>query len=189
MQYPELNVIGEAAAAKEAIAKTLSLNPDIVIMDVRLGDGCGIEACREIQQHNPKTKVIMLTSFSDEDIVIESILAGAAGFVLKQIKSNSLIEAIEKVSRGESLLDPGIISKVVDYMRKKEGHQENLDEILTPQELKVLSLVSNGKTNKEIGSDLFLSERTVRNHFSRVLFKLNMKNRVQAAAYYNASSK
>ncbi len=181
--HKELDLIGEVGTVKEAVVKVKELDPDIVVMDVRLPDGSGINACREICQSNAKAKVIMLTSFPDDDIVIESILAGASGFVLKEIKGNTLIEAINKVARGESLLDPSITSKVLDYMKNKDKNAK-IEEVLTPQEYKVLALVAEGKTNKEVGKDLFLSERTVRNHLSRVLHKLNLKNRAQAAAYY-----
>lgn len=180
----EFEVVGETPTVAEAVAMGVALKPDIVIMDVRLPDGSGVDACREICRANgSETKVIMLTSFPEDDVVIESILAGSSGFVLKDIKGNALIEAISKVTRGESILDPRITNKVLSYMKNKDS-QKKLENILTPQELKVLALVAEGKTNREIGTELFLSERTVRNHLSRVLQKLNLNNRAKAAAYY-----
>ncbi len=186
--HSEFAVAGEASTVQEAVAKASEINPDIIIMDVRLPDGSGIDACRKICQFNNEIKVIMLTSFPDNDIVIESILAGASGFVLKEIKGNVLIDTIKKVSRGESILDSRITNKVLDYMKNIE-REKKLENILTPQELRVLALVAEGKTNREIGNELFLSERTVRNHLSRVMSKLNLSNRAMAAAYYAAIKK
>ena len=184
---PMLSVVGEAGTLQEALERAATLQPDIIIMDVRLPDGSGVEACHRIHQDYPDIKIIMLTSFPDEDVVIESILAGASGFVLKEIKGNSLVEAVEKVSRGESLLDSTVTGKVLEYMKTskdKKNKEDDLSQVLTPQELKVLALVAEGKTNKEIGEKMFLSGRTVRNHLSRVMHKLNLSNRAQAAAFY-----
>lgn len=182
---PNMKIIGEADTVKSAINKASALKPDVILLDVRLPDGSGIEACKEIHTLLPKTKIIILTSFPDDDIVIDAILSGATGFVLKEIKGNSLVDSIEKVSRGESLLDPRITSKVMNYMKTMNQplDDEHADK-LTKQEIKVLALVAEGKTNKEIGDELFLSERTVRNYLSRVLKKLDLSNRTQAAAYY-----
>ncbi|MEW6243925.1 MAG: response regulator transcription factor [Bacillota bacterium] len=179
----EFDVIGEAATVKEAVTRARELKPDVIIMDVRLADGSGIDACREICRSDPDTKVIILTSFPDNDIAIESILAGASGFVLKEIKGNALMEAIDKVTRGESILDSRVTGNVLKYI-KSGDRREKLEDVLTPQELRVLAMVAEGKTNREIGNALFLSERTVRNHLSRVLQKLNLQNRAAAAAYY-----
>lgn len=186
----DLTVVGEAGSVKEALEKASLLQPEVIVMDVRLPDGSGVDACRQILAAHPQTKVIMLTSFPDEDVVIEAILAGAAGFVLKEIKGNSLVEAVEKVARGQSLLDPTITGNVLTYMKKKEKKpKEGLEELLTPRELHVLALVAEGKTNREIGDTLFLSERTVRNHLSRVMHKLNVSNRAQAAVLYTSVMK
>jgi two-component system, NarL family, response regulator DevR len=180
-----LTVVGEAGSVQEAVEKASSLQPEVIVMDVRLPDGSGVDACRQILETQPDIKVIMLTSFPDDEVVIEAILAGAAGFVLKEIKGNSLVEAVEKVARGQSLLDPTITGNVLAYMKKKEvKKQESLEELLTTRELHVLALVAEGKTNKEIGDALFLSERTVRNHLSRAMHKLNVSNRAQAAVLY-----
>ncbi len=185
-----LTVVGEAASVQEAVEKASSLQPEVIVMDVRLPDGSGVDACRQILETQPDIKVIMLTSFPDDEVVIEAILAGAAGFVLKEIKGNSLVEAVEKVARGQSLLDPTITGNVLAYMKKKEvKKQESLEELLTTRELHVLALVAEGKTNKEIGDALFLSERTVRNHLSRAMHKLNVSNRAQAAVLYASKPK
>lgn len=184
--HPNLNIIDEAASVKEAISKALALKPDVILLDIRLPDGSGIEACKEIRKNLPSVKIIILTSFPDDDVVIESILAGAAGFVLKEVKGNSLVEAIEKVARGETLLDPNVTNKVFNYVKNNYSIDDSsmaLDS-LTKQELKVLELVAEGKTNKEIGKELYLSERTVRNYLSRVMKKLDLSNRAQAAAFY-----
>lgn len=182
---PGFTVVSEAGSVQESVEKAAQTKPDVIIMDVRLPDGSGVEACRRILKDHPEMKIIMLTSFPDDDVVIEAILAGASGFVLKEIKGNSLVEAVEKVAQGQSLLDPNVTKNVLQYMKKREdGVSERLEDLLTPRELKVLSLVAEGKTNKEIGDELYLSERTVRNHLSRVLHKLNVNNRAQAAALY-----
>ncbi len=187
---PGFTVVAEAGSVQEAVEQAALAKPDLVIMDVRLPDGSGVEACRRILEKHPEMKVIMLTSFPDDDVVIEAILAGASGFVLKEIKGNSLVEAVEKVARGQSLLDPTITGNVLQYMKKREdGGSERLEDLLTSRELKVLSLVAEGKTNREIGDELYLSERTVRNHLSRVLHKLNVSNRAQAAAFYATRGK
>ncbi|KUO49743.1 MAG: hypothetical protein APF76_00405 [Desulfitibacter sp. BRH_c19] len=184
--HPNLNVIGEAASVKEAVSKAFILEPNIILLDVRLPDGSGIEACKEVKKILPGVKIIILTSFPDDDVVIQSILAGAEGFVLKEVKGNSLVEAIEKVARGETLLDPNVTNKVFNYVKNNFPLDEAsvaLDS-LTKQELKVLELVSEGKTNKEIGKELYLSDTTVRNYLSRVMKKLDLSNRAQAAAFY-----
>ncbi len=184
---PGFTVVSEAGSVQESVEKAAQTKPDVIIMDVRLPDGSGVEACRRILKDHPEMKIIMLTSFPDDDVVIEAILAGASGFVLKEIKGNSLVEAVEKVAQGQSLLDPNVTKNVLQYMKKREdGVSERLEDLLTPRELKVLSLVAEGKTNKEIGDELYLSERTVRNHLSRVLHKLNVNNRAQAAALFAA---
>ncbi len=187
---PGFTVVSEAGSVQESVEKAAQTKPDVIIMDVRLPDGSGVEACRRILKDHPEMKIIMLTSFPDDDVVIEAILAGASGFVLKEIKGNSLVEAVEKVAQGQSLLDPNVTKNVLQYMKKREdGASERLEDLLTPRELKVLSLVAEGKTNKEIGDELYLSERTVRNHLSRVLHKLNVNNRAQAAALYATRSR
>ena len=185
-RYPEFTVVGEAGAADEAVRKTGELKPDIVIMDIRMPNGSGIEACREICQLYPGTKVLMLTSYADDEAVLASIMAGAAGYVLKEIGSQSLISALKAVAKGGSHLDPGVTKKVLDRMRtlSQEPAQDTADSVgLTDQEKKILALIAEGKTNREIAEGVYLSEKTVRNYVSSILSKLNLSHRSQAAAY------
>ena len=153
-------------------------------MDVRLPDGSGIEACREIRSEYPNTRIVMLTSYPDEEAVIAAIVAGASGYLLKQVRARDLVAALEAVGRGESLLDPAVTGKVLERMRRIATSDEP-DELsaLTQQERKILALVAEGKTNKEIAADVFLSDKTVKNYVSSILAKLNLERRAQAAAY------
>jgi two-component system, NarL family, response regulator DevR len=183
-RYPSFEVVGEAGTAKEAIDKARQYKPDVVVMDIRMPGRSGIEATREIMQKQPATKVIMLTSYVEDEMLFEAISAGAVGYVLKQIGSGDLVRALEAVSRGESLIDPALMRKVISKLREASRKAE--DEAfgtLTEQELKVLALVAEGKTNKEIASAIFLSEKTVRNYVSVILSKLNLSTRSEAAAY------
>nr|WP_172839136.1 response regulator transcription factor [Thermanaeromonas toyohensis] len=178
----ELEIVGEAGTAREAVEKARLLLPHVVIMDIRMPDKSGIEACREIREIDPQIKVIMLTSYADEEALFASILAGASGYVLKEIGCRALVEAIITVGRGGSLLDPAVTGKVLDKMRalaKGTVSHERLNE----QEKKILALIGEGKTNREIAKELYLSEKTVRNYVSSILAKLNLSNRAQAAAY------
>ena len=158
--------------------------PDLVIMDVRLPDGSGIEACREIRATYPETRVIMLTSYPDEEAVLSAIIAGASGYLLKQIRGRDLVSALEAVGRGESLLDPAVTEKVLERVRRVASGSDT-DELaeLTAQERKILLLVAEGKTNKEIAAEVFLSDKTVKNYVSSILSKLNLQRRAQAAAF------
>jgi DNA-binding NarL/FixJ family response regulator len=177
-------VVAEAANAAEAVEQARRFEPDIVVMDVRLPDGSGIEACREIRAELPATRVVMLTSYPDEEAVLSAIVAGAAGYLLKQVRARDLIAALESVGRGESLLDPAVTEKVLERVRRiaTGGHTDEL-ALLTSQEQKILMLVAEGKTNKEIASDVFLSDKTVKNYVSSILSKLNLERRAQAAAF------
>lgn len=180
-----IEVVGEAANAAEAVALAARFRPDVVVMDVRLPDRSGVEACREIRSEAPEVKVIMLTSYADDEAVIASIIAGASGYLLKQIRGQDLVRAIETVASGQSLLDPAVTQKVLDRMKRlASGHQ--LDEIteLSAQERKVLALVAEGKTNKEIAVALGLSDKTVKNYLSHVFEKLNLSRRAEAAAFF-----
>lgn len=183
-RHEGFSVVADAANVEHAVAEAARSQPDVIVMDVRLPDGSGIEACREIRQTRPETKVIMLTSYADEDAVFASILAGAAGYLLKQTRGNQLAEAIEAVSRGESLLDPAVTQKVMDRVRMsgKRAHDDPLSE-LTEQEHKILTLIAEGKTNKEIAEEVFLSDKTVKNYVSNILSKLNLRRRSEAAAF------
>lgn len=182
--YPEYEVVAEASNADEAVATAIEYKPDVIIMDIRLPGKSGIEATKEIIEAEPDTKVIMLTSYAEDDLLFDAINAGAYGYILKQIGSDDLINALEAIGRGEALLDPALTQKV--FRRVREASRKATDEAfasLSDQELRILSLISEGKTNKEIASDIFLSEKTVRNYVSSILSKLNLKTRSEAAAY------
>jgi DNA-binding NarL/FixJ family response regulator len=183
-RHPDFTVIDEAGTAREAIQKTLHHTPDVVVMDVRLQGGSGIEACREIMGQAPDTKVIILTSYAEDELLFDAISAGAAGYVLKQIGGDELVRSIEAVGRGEALLDPSLVQKVFARVReavRKEEAAAFTD--LTDQELRVLAQVAEGKTNREIAKALYLGEGTVRNYVSSILSKLSLTNRAEAAAY------
>jgi len=177
-------VVAEAGTVAEAIEQAHRFEPDIVVMDVRLPDGSGIEACREIRSDLAATRVVMLTSYPDEEAVLSAIVAGAAGYLLKQIRARDLVAALEAVGRGESLLDPAVTEKVLERVRRiATGGQTDEMSLLTSQEQKILMLVAEGKTNKEIAADVFLSDKTVKNYVSSILSKLNLERRAQAAAF------
>ena len=178
-------VVAEAGTVAEAIDQARRHRPDIVIMDVRLPDGSGIEACREIRAELPETRVVMLTSYPDEEAVLSAIVAGASGYLLKQIRARDLVTALETVGRGGSLLDPAVTEKVLERIRRIATGTSESDELsqLTTQERKILLLVAEGKTNKEIAGEIFLSDKTVKNYVSSILQKLNLERRAQAAAF------
>jgi two-component system response regulator DevR len=180
----KFQVVAEAGTVEEALDAARRFQPDLVIMDVRLPDGSGIEACREIRAELPATRVVMLTSYPDEEAVLSAIIAGASGYLLKQIRARDLINALEAVGRGESLLDPAVTEKVLERVRRIASGTYT-DELaqLTAQEQKILQLVAEGKTNKEIASEVFLSDKTVKNYVSSILSKLNLQRRAQAAAF------
>jgi DNA-binding NarL/FixJ family response regulator len=181
---PNFHVVAEAGTVAEAIQAARRFQPDLVIMDVRLPDGTGIEACREIREEFPETRVVMLTSYPDEDAVLSAIVAGASGYLLKQVRGRDLVAALEAVGRGESLLDPAVTGRVLERVRRiATGDQPDELAQLTAQEQKILLLVAEGKTNKEIAADVFLSDKTVKNYVSSILAKLNLERRAQAAAY------
>ena len=181
---PGFQVVAQAGSVADAIDQARLHRPDIVVMDVRLPDGSGVEACREIRAEMPETRVIMLTSFPDDEAVLSAIVAGAAGYLLKQIRARDLVAALEAVGRGESLLDPAVTERVLERVRRMAAGESN-DELsaLTAQERKILMLVAEGKTNKEIAADVFLSDKTVKNYVSSILSKLNLERRAQAAAF------
>jgi DNA-binding NarL/FixJ family response regulator len=180
----KFQVVAEAGTVEEALDAARRFQPDLVIMDVRLPDGSGIEACREIRAELPNTRVVMLTSYPDEEAVLSAIIAGASGYLLKQIRARDLVNALEAVGRGESLLDPAVTEKVLERVRRIASGTYT-DELaqLTAQEQKILQLVAEGKTNKEIASEVFLSDKTVKNYVSSILSKLNLQRRAQAAAF------
>jgi len=182
-RHKELTVAAEASTMAEAIAAAALAKPDVIIMDVRLPDGSGVEACRAIRESRPETKVIMLTSYADDEALFASILAGAAGYLLKQTRGQAVIDAIEAVARGDSLLDPEVTGKVLERVRRGREDEDPAFASLTDQERKVLGQLAEGKTNRDIGATLFLSEKTVKNYVSRILDKLGLARRAEAAAY------
>ena len=183
-RHPDFRVVGEAASAREAVQKAQLLRPDVVIMDIRLPGGSGIDACRKIVEQVPEARVIMLTSYAEDEMLFDAISAGACGYVLKQIGSDDLIRAIEAVGRGEASLDPALTQRVFARVREAaRKERETAFAGLTEQELRVLAHVAEGKTNREIAEALFLGEGTVRNYVSNILKKLGLTNRAEAAAY------
>lgn len=179
-----LRVVAEAGTEEEAVDKAQTHEPDIVLMDIRLAVGNGIDACQRIKRILPTAKVIMLTSYAEDEMLFSAIRAGASGYVLKQVGSNDLVRTIEAVARGESMLDPSLTQRVFDEMRRTLQKEEaSAFEELTAQERQVLSLIANGKTNRSIAKELFLSEGTVRNYVSSILSKLGVSNRAEAAAF------
>ncbi len=179
---PNLNVVGEAGTVGEAVELTLCLKPDVVLMDVRLPDGSGVDACRQIIEEKNGTKVIMLTSFSDDDEIFGAITAGASGYILKQADGDDIIEAIETVSRGKNLFDSIIVGKLMQRIRNLSLGHEPQDE-LSPQEKRIVRLIAEGMTNREIGKELGLTEKTVKNYVSNIFRKLNVSNRAEAAVF------
>ena len=183
-RHPQFEVVGEAGSAREAIEQVAALEPDVVVMDIRLPGTSGIEVCEEVVTQYPNTKVIMLTSYAEDEMLFSAIRAGASGYVLKQIASEELVKAIEAVGRGEALLDPAVTQRVFQEVRRAVKEEEaSAFAHLSQQEKHVLLLVSEGKTNREIAKSLFLGEGTVRNYVSSILSKLGVNNRAEAAAY------
>jgi DNA-binding NarL/FixJ family response regulator len=180
----DIIVTAEAGSVRDAVDEAARSRPDVIVMDVRLSDGSGIEATREIRANRPATKVLMLTSFADDEALFASIMAGASGYVLKQVKSNDLLRAIRAVGAGDSLLDPSVTNAVLDRLRK--GKHLLTDEKLarlSPQEERILQSIADGWTNREIGDELHLAEKTVKNYVSSILSKLEVARRAEAAAY------
>ncbi len=183
-RHPDFEVVAEAGTAAEAVAKALHHKPDVVVMDIRLPGESGIDACRQITERLPDAKVIMLTSYAEDEMLFAAIRAGAAGYVLKQIGGDELVRAIETVGRGEALIAPSLIKRVLAEVRRAAQREEAAAFAdLTLQERQVLALIAEGKTNREIAQALFLGEGTVRNYVSSILSKLNVSNRAEAAAY------
>lgn len=180
----EMEVVGEAGTVQEAVEQTRQLRPDVVVLDIRLPGGSGLEACRQIKRHWPDTRIIILTSFPDDEVLFDAIACGADGYVLKEIGSDELIKALQSIGRGESLLDPSLTGQIFAQVRETRlKERAQAFEELTEQEMQILACIAEGKTNREIGQDLHLSEKTVRNYVSELLSKLSVKSRAQAAAY------
>lgn len=178
----DLEVAGEAGTASEALYRITLAQPDVAILDVRLPDGNGVELCREIRSMSARTACIMLTSYSDDEALFSSILAGASGYLLKGVKVDELLLGIRTVARGASLLDPRVTSRVLDRLRQPENYDEPVAR-LSKQEKRILELITEGKTNRQISEEMFLAEKTVKNYVSNLLSKLGMNHRSQAAAY------
>jgi DNA-binding NarL/FixJ family response regulator len=178
---PDLHVVGEASTAAEAVARAPAARPDVAVLDVRLPDGDGITVCRELRSRLPELRCLMLTSFSDDDALFDAIMAGASGYVLKQIRGSDLVGAVRTVASGQSLLDPRATARVLDRMRSAAARTDDPLAALTEQERTVLELIGEGLTNREIGERMFLAEKTVKNYVSHLLAKLGMQRRTQAA--------
>jgi DNA-binding NarL/FixJ family response regulator len=183
--YPELEVVGEAGSAVEALAAVPNLAPHVVLLDIRLPDESGLEVCRRLRRAHPGVRVLMLTSYYTDDMVMDAMEAGAEGYLLKEINADFLVRSITEVMEGKSILDPVVTRKVMDRVRsgKTEDKRAKLD-LLSPQERRVIALVAEGKTNKEIGVALNLSDKTVKNYLSNLMEKLSFSRRSQAAAFY-----
>lgn len=179
----DLEVVGEAGTAGMALAGVASTNPHVAVLDVRLPDGNGVEVCREIRARDPKIACLMLTSFSDDEALFDAIMAGAAGYLLKDVKGRDLVDAIRRVAAGESLLDPAVTGKVLERLRKGDNEDPRLAS-LSDQERRILALISEGLTNRQIAERMHLAEKTVKNYVSNLLAKLGMQRRTEAAVFY-----
>ncbi len=178
----DFTVIGEAATCAEALARIPPTHPDVAILDVRLPDGSGIEVCREVRASQPDIACIMLTSYADDEALFAAIMAGAAGYVLKQVGGSNLVDDVRQVASGKSLLDPVLVERAVERLQARPN-EDPLLAALTPQERRILDLVAEGQTNRQIAASLFLAEKTVKNYVSNLLTKLGMERRTQAASY------
>ena len=180
----DITVVGEAATGEEALRRIPTATPDVAVLDVRLGEGggemTGVEVCREVRSSHPEVACVILTSFADDEALFASIMAGAAGYVLKQIRGSELVDAIRRVAAGSSLLDPAVTARVLERLRAPVADPLG---VLTPQERRILELITEGMTNRQIGAEMFLAEKTVKNYVSHLLAKLGMERRTEAAAY------
>ncbi len=179
----DIEVVGDVGTAAAAIARIPALKPDVAVLDARLPDGSGIEVCRTIRSSRPETKAIILTSYDDDEALFAAIMAGAAGYVLKQVTGQDLVAAVHHVAEGGSLLDPSVTAKVMERLRNGEPDEPDELKSLTAQERRILELVAEGLTNRQIGERLFLAEKTVKNYMSNVLAKLGLERRTQAAVF------
>jgi two-component system, NarL family, response regulator DevR len=178
---PDIEVVGEAGTAEEAYGRIPATTPDVALLDLRLPDGDGIEVCREVRSRHPEIECVILTSFADDEAVYAAILAGAAGYILKQVKGTDIVDAVRRVGRGESLLDPAVTRRVLERLRNRDENDALAD--LTNQERRILELIGEGLTNRQIGERIHLAEKTVKNYVSNLLAKLGMSRRTEAAAY------
>ena len=177
----DIEVVGESGSAKEAEARIPALRPDVALLDGRLPDGSGVEVCRAVRSVDPSIKAIILTSYDDDEALFSSIMAGASGYVLKQIIGLDLVEVVRKVAAGQSLLDASVTQRVLERIRSGEPTGPAELKSLSPQELRILELITQGMTNRQIGAELFLAEKTVKNYVTKILGKLGMQRRTQAA--------
>jgi two-component system response regulator DevR len=182
LESAAMEVVGEAATAAEALTRIPPTRPDVAILDVQLPDGSGVEVCREVRSAHPDVQCLMLTSFSDDEALFEAIVAGAAGYLLKQVRGTDIVDAVRRVAAGQSLLDPSLTKRVLDRMRAPPQEDERLAR-LTGQERRILALIAEGLTNREIAARMFLAEKTVKNYVSNLLAKLGMRRRTQAAVF------
>ncbi|MDH6522164.1 response regulator transcription factor [Streptomyces sp. SAI-090] len=180
---PDITVVGEAGTAEQALVRVPALRPQVAVLDVRLPDGDGVSVCRELRSRMPELACLMLTSFDDEEALLDSIMAGASGYVLKQIQGSDLVTAVRTVARGQSLLDPSATTRLMARLRQDQQPEEKPDALpgLTDREREILALIGEGLTNRQIGQRLYLAEKTVKNHISRLLAKLGVERRIQAA--------
>ena len=178
----DIEVVAEAGTAEEALGRIPATSPDVAVLDVRLPDGNGVEVCRDVRAKRPEIQCLMLTSFADDEALFDAIMAGAAGYVLKQIKGNDLVDAVRKVASGESLLDPAVTRRVLERIRKGPEEDERIAR-LTDQERRILELIAEGLTNRQIAERIHLAEKTVKNYVSALLTKLGMERRTEAAVY------
>lgn len=178
----DMEVVGEAGSTTDALHRIPAAHPDVAVLDVRLPDGSGVEVCRDIRSQMPEVRCLMLTSYADDEALFDAIMAGASGYVLKEIRGNDLIDAIRQVAGGKSLLDPQATQRVLERLRNGEKHDDRLDA-LSDQERRILELIGEGMTNRQIGEQMHLAEKTVKNYVSSLLAKLGMERRTQAAAF------
>jgi DNA-binding NarL/FixJ family response regulator len=178
----DFEVVGEAGTAEEGLARIPPTHPDVAIIDMRLPDGNGVEVCREVRSEHPEIHCLILTSFSDDEALFDAIMAGAAGYLLKQIKGTDLVDAVRRVSSGQSLLDPQVTARVLERLRRGPEEDERLAR-LTDQERRILDLIAEGLTNRQIAERIFLAEKTVKNYVSNLLAKLGMERRTEAAVF------
>jgi two-component system, NarL family, response regulator DevR len=181
---PALEIVGEAATVASAIEACARLKPDVLLLDVRLPDGTGFDACRQILKQLPETRVLVLTSVADDALVDEAIRSGAHGYLLKEINAQGLLQAIADVAAGKSILDPAVTARVIKLVKAGGSSERDALTALSPQETRVLALIAEGRTNKEVGGELGLSEKTVKNYLSNIFEKLHVSRRAQAAAIY-----
>ncbi|MFG2138470.1 response regulator [Streptomyces sp. NPDC048650] len=188
---PDIEVVGEAGTAAHALTRGPALRPDVAVLDVRLPDGDGVSVCRELRSRMPGLACLMLTSFDDDDALLDAIMAGAAGYALKEIKGIDLVAAVRTIASGRSMLDPATTARLMTSLRGEEAETEPEEDALatlSPREREILALIGEGMTNRQIGKRLYLSEKTIKNHISRLLAKLGVERRIQAAVLATQAS-